>query len=274
MNDHRIEAHKVTKPIQLLAAWLVGLCVLDSAFLVAAAAFKEVPLACGILISAAVLNVPVFLYSLFLLQTKYRPEMQEDTYYATYLDKNTNRAVEVMKPSFRDARVDELCEEISLLRNQITHLNSPTVISGHGPNAHRTSDWDECRIALNDNHPDFWAIRKALKAASIPVAAIFGAVDGNGVPQKFVLAVNVDADPQLLQRALQELLKFSFEGIKLCERVQGSDQTEDIYAGSYALQEGYALITDELRRLIESGLEPLDLAVYVSKHIEKPSRMG
>ena len=192
--------------------------------------------------------------------------MQEDTYYATYLDKNTNKPIEVIKPSLRDHSLDELRDEVILLRNQITHLNTPQLAARL--EAPRTTDWSGCRIALNDHHPDFWAIRKALKAASIPIAHIFGSVNDNESPKKFVLAVNVNVDSQLLQKALQELIRFSFDGIKLCERDENSDQVEDIYAGSYALSEGYAPITDELRDMIERGIDPLDIAIHISKHIE------
>ena len=35
------------------------------------------------------MNVPLFLYLLFKLQTKFRAELQEDSYYSKYLDKTT-----------------------------------------------------------------------------------------------------------------------------------------------------------------------------------------
>lgn len=38
------------------------------------------------LVIASVVNVPVFIFALFLLQTKFRPQMQEDSYYAKYLE--------------------------------------------------------------------------------------------------------------------------------------------------------------------------------------------
>lgn len=266
MNEQRIEPHKVTKPIQLLAAWLVGLCILDGLFLGAAAAFKDFPLASGILILAAILNVPAFLYSLFLLQTKYRPEMQEDTYYATYLDKNTNKSVEVIKPSLRDHRFDEFREEFSLLRNQIAHLNTPQPLSvGNEADVSSKADWNECRIGVNIHHPNYWGIRKALKAASIPVTLTFGS--DIEPPSKFVLAINVDAAPELMQKALKELFKFPFDGVKLTTFDYENDTKEHIYVGSYALSDGFAPITDELRDLVQNDIDPLDLGIYVSKYM-------
>ena len=267
MSEQRIEPHKVTKPIQLLAAWLVGLCILTGSFLGAAVAFKDSQWACGILISAAVLNVPLFLYAFFRLQTKYRPEMQEDSFYATYLDKNTNREIEVIKPSLRDPRLDEIQKEVHLMRNQIMHVAlSPEVKSQGSKNAlHR--DWSNCRISINDLHPDFLAIRKALKKSGIPVAGIFGSLNNSHLPEKWILAVDVDCDPSLLQIALQELLKFSFDGVTLTKR-DGIDE-DHIYVGSYSFSDGYAPITDKLLELSRDGIDPVDFEYYVRKHDTK-----
>jgi hypothetical protein len=85
MNSSRIAPERVTRPIQLLAAWLVGLIVVDASFLMAAQQITRPDWASGLLVIAAVANVPVFIGALFLLQTKFRPEMQEDAFYAQYL---------------------------------------------------------------------------------------------------------------------------------------------------------------------------------------------
>lgn len=83
--DQRISPEKVTKPIQLLAAWLVGLTVVNASFLLGAQQIANPPWAASLLVIAAVANVPIFIGALFLLQTKFRPQMQEDSYYAQYL---------------------------------------------------------------------------------------------------------------------------------------------------------------------------------------------
>lgn len=83
--EQQISPEKVTKPIQLLAAWLSGLIIVDSLFL-AAARLLTAPAWIPVLLTiAAVGNVPLFLVCIFLLQTRFRPEMQEDAYYAQYL---------------------------------------------------------------------------------------------------------------------------------------------------------------------------------------------
>lgn len=85
MTDPHITPEKVTKPIQLLAAWLVGLVVVNASFLAGAQQISNPSWASGLLVIATVVNVPVFIGALFLLQTKFRPQMQEDSYYAQYL---------------------------------------------------------------------------------------------------------------------------------------------------------------------------------------------
>ena len=81
MSNERIQPDKVTKPVQLLAAWLAGLILRDSAFLASAARIHEPDWAAGALVIAAILNVSLFLGALFLMHTKFRPEMQKDVYY-------------------------------------------------------------------------------------------------------------------------------------------------------------------------------------------------
>lgn len=265
MTEQRIEPHKVTKPIQLLAAWLVGLCILTGSFLGSAVALGEQSWLCAVLVFAAILDVPLFLYALFLLQTKYRPEMQEDGYYATYLDKNTNRKVEVVKPSLRDPRLNDLLRDIADLRNQVIHASPMPGPLPDEAGLTAEQDWKDCRIAVNDYHPDFPAMRKALKMASIPVVDFFGSPNSE-LPKKWILSVDPDCDTSLLHRALAELLKFTFDGIALSQRIPEIDQNEHIYVGSYAWEEGYAPITEELRDLVKDGFELVDLAYYIRKH--------
>jgi hypothetical protein len=93
MPEQRINPEKVTKPIQLLAAWLVGLILVNASFLLGAQQITKPDWASSLLVIAAVLNVPVFIVALFLLQTKFRPQMQEDSYYAQYLQQERYQTV-------------------------------------------------------------------------------------------------------------------------------------------------------------------------------------
>lgn len=84
MAERGIEAEKITKPIQLVAAWFAALILLVGSFLGAAKTVNRpgwLPVLFGF---AAVLAVPFFALLVFRLQTKYRPELQEDPYYEKY----------------------------------------------------------------------------------------------------------------------------------------------------------------------------------------------
>ena len=89
VTDSGFEPAKITRPFQLLAAWLTGLIAVNAAFLAAAASIKAPLWVPAMLSIAAVVNVPLFLACVFLLQTKYRPQLQEDSYYSKYLERET-----------------------------------------------------------------------------------------------------------------------------------------------------------------------------------------
>lgn len=84
----KFKPEKITKPIQLLAVWFVGLIFIDGLFIFTSTKIEEVVLE-YFLVIASILNVPLFLYLLFKLQTKFRAELQEDSFYFKYLDRNS-----------------------------------------------------------------------------------------------------------------------------------------------------------------------------------------
>lgn len=89
-----IVAEKVTKPIQLLAAWLAGLVLVNGTFLAAAKVISQPYWLPAVLVIAAVVNVFVFLACMFILQTKFRAQLQEDSYYSQFLrDASTGEKV-------------------------------------------------------------------------------------------------------------------------------------------------------------------------------------
>jgi hypothetical protein len=84
MTQGSIEPDKITRPIQLAAAWFATLVLLVAAFLGAANTARRpswLPVLFGV---AAVLVVPFFAWLVLRLQTRYRPELQEDPYYSKY----------------------------------------------------------------------------------------------------------------------------------------------------------------------------------------------
>ncbi len=78
MERHKIEAHKITKPIQLMAVWFIALLLVDSIFLAAAAKINEPAWISLALVVSAIMFVPLFLAGVFLMQTVFRKELQED----------------------------------------------------------------------------------------------------------------------------------------------------------------------------------------------------
>lgn len=96
MSRETIQPYRVTRPFQLLAAWLVALIVLDGGFLTAARAIERPDWITPFLVIAAVTNVPVFLISLFVLLTRFRAELQEDQFYSVHLERN-NKVRELVR---------------------------------------------------------------------------------------------------------------------------------------------------------------------------------
>ena len=111
-----IYPEKITTPIQLLGAWLAGLLAIDSCFLIAASSMEQGSWQSVLLTIAAILNVPTFIGAVFLLQTKFRPELQEDSYYSTYLNQKTNQVVKVPREetllSNIQARIERIEHEL------------------------------------------------------------------------------------------------------------------------------------------------------------------
>lgn len=112
MPEPQITPHRITKPIQLLGAWLAGLAIIDGSFLTAAASIQSPTWVPGALVVASIVNVPLFLFGLFLLQTKFRPEMQEDSYYADYLQKKDSDTPAQAVPAKAKRPLRELAADI------------------------------------------------------------------------------------------------------------------------------------------------------------------
>lgn len=112
MSNHKITPEKVTRPIQLLAAWLTGLVIVDGSFLTVASYITSPEWAAGVLVVASVANVPLFLISIFLLQTKYRPEMQEDAYYSKYLEQQYSGKQTPPKPVDVQSQIKVISQDI------------------------------------------------------------------------------------------------------------------------------------------------------------------
>lgn len=257
MTDQQIHAHKVTKPIQLLAAWLVGLLLIDAMFLATALQLGSGSWERRALIIAAILNVPTFLAALFILQTKFRAELQEDTYYSEYLSKKTQEV-------FRLDPTNSLLSRLEVLEHHRGVSSTPTTeeAAQNPPSLRNTFEWGAWRVALNELHPQVDDIRTALKYSHIPLAEFFGNVDMGDSPDNWVISINESMPFPHRKHLLRTLSEFRFDGFHLWEPVREAEENEDVYVGSYGV-DNYTRFSDQLRTLLgNEDLEAADLDRY------------
>ena len=161
MSQDPIKPERITKPMQLLGAWLVGLLTVDVSFLTAAAQMGSASWHSGALVIAAILNVPVFIGALFLLQTKFRPELQEDSYYATYLSSKSNEPIKITKFEAQFAELEARIETSVQKRLAVPVGDAETSLS-------------TLTYGLNVNLPDKDKIATALSAVGVLGFSEFG----------------------------------------------------------------------------------------------------
>jgi hypothetical protein len=263
-----IQPQNVTRPIQLLAAWLVGLVCIDGTFLEVALRLEPGAWERGWLVLAAVLNVPAFLTAMFTLQTRFRAELQDDAHYAQYLSKKTSESLTVRRSDGGNdaAPAPRAVEPLpgAAMDAAVPAEPSPT-----------TLDWSPWRIAINDHLPRFAEMRAALRAAGIPVAEIFGNAQRatSEPPDNWVVSLN-RALPAAHKAALLRVLRpFGLDGFQLWRPVADADESEDVYIGSYGVAT-YARFTDELDALLAGNPDDADLDRYRRQYKVRDDRVG
>ena len=253
MNNQKVDPQKVTKPIQLLAAWLVGLIAVNGSFLSSAVAIGGSAWESSVLIIAAVVNVPMFLGAIFLLQTRFRPELQEDVFYSQYLDKKSNQIVTVKNDDHH---------EINTLKSEVKRLG---VLLKRAP-SREINNWGNWSIALNKLMPDYSEIRKSLRGKGIPLKSIFGDGENSEMPSNKIVAISNSLDSQSVITILRLISKFDIDGYVYFDPIHEIDP-EDVYIGAYGYDEGERLsdiipINDELRELLADSCDKADLNEY------------
>lgn len=208
------EPSRITRPIQLLAAWLSGLLLVNGSFLAAAIQLTDPTWLRPLLIIASVINIPVFLGAIFLLQTRFRPEMQEDVYYSEYLGKKMGNTPREITPQAIDSVRDLTQKNFEALKGRIVQLEEQQkkALSALAASTEKTSSrqlkevldevlsqtskhvgdkrqdisFDDKTIALNVNLSEFKQIAKVFHNHKIPIHEFFG--KGAGQPENFALA--------------------------------------------------------------------------------------
>jgi hypothetical protein len=233
VTEHPVRPERITKPIQLLAAWLAGLLAIDTCFLLAASRFPDSSWHASALVIAAIVNVPLFLLAVFLLQTRFRPELQEDSYYSTYLSAKTN---EVVKVSLSDSKVASLHEQLAQLEARLSRQTVETVARAN------EADLSTLTFGVNHHLKDRERIERKLRDLNIPENTVFGD-DVVEPPKGRNVSIALSLSPELTLRviALSKELKFkTYSFIANQESI-----SEDVLFGSYG----------DGRYRIDNGLE-------------------
>lgn len=219
MSDQRIIPSTVTKPIQLLAAWLVGLIAINGSFLAAASHITHPDWAPGVLVIAAVVDVPIFLACLFMLQTKFRPEMQEDEFYWKYLEKRYSvetaktELIEVTAPA-NAARIGEG------LKIPKIGVRQPSL------SAERTE------LQINDLLPSYPELRRAIAEEGYEISETFGSTSvGKDVPSPFIISIADRADIKTFQKVMRLAISRGLEGVAYAADPEWPNR---IYIGAYS----------------------------------------
>ncbi len=248
MSEKPFEPSTVTKPIQLLAAWLIGLILINTSFLGGAVAVHTPSWAPALLVIAAVANVPLFLFCLFMLQTKFRPEMQEDSFYNKYLERRYSeqtQKIEIVsvEGSENDGVMPRKSENIT-----IVNTKNSIVISDY-------------KIRANDLLENFQEIVNRLGQVGLKVDSTFGSTsEKKGRPEKFGLSVGSNSHIEVFQKVLSILLDFGLEYVAFAPE---SYSKGGIYIGSYIHEVDISVIKNVNRDLItdlmKEGLHEMEL---------------
>jgi hypothetical protein len=267
MTEPKISVHKVTKPLQLLATWLVGLIAVIGSFLSAAAFLTSPSWAPGFLIVIAALCVPLFLVCVFLLQTRFRPEMQEDTFYSKYLEMNqaiTGKDFSGINPDESMSHLKDLFIEgtqtiINLLHELGVNLQSITdqlasisdkdlsITDTHKKiadleakmadsskkiiNAKRIIVWKSNEIIVNDLLPNYEEITNKLVDNGIKISRTFGSTSESlEEPKEHIITFGNKVDIDLLRCLVNLLRPFGFDKIHY---TSWSYHSKKIFIGSY-----------------------------------------
>lgn len=251
--EQKIESHKINKPIQLLAAWLVGLILVNGSFLATAKVIEEPIWLRILLVIASIVNVPGFLISIFLLQTKFRAEMQEDSFYAEHLKQKYNKSngkVEVISEENQSLKRDiqsisqsnsKIIQVIESVQDEIINITNEIELLEKAPDksydnmssniknirqkiyytrqeideTRKEYDWKYIDVELNNLLDNFTEIKRALNSRNIKISNIFGSSSRyKGVPSQFLFSFGTDIPVANIQEMINILLDYGLDSIQ------------------------------------------------------------
>lgn len=254
MQENQIKPDKITKPIQLLAAWLIGLIILTGSLLTAAATISTPSWLPAFFAISAVSIIPVFLILIFLLQTKYRPEMQEDTFYSKYLDRNTMTFEYIDKPTANNIELNNLRNEIISIsektKNELNEVRQLIVTDGKKTKEekaietiiensdHRLEELKKIakitniELHVNVNLPKYSEISDVIIRMGFLKYVEFG--QGKTLPVPFLASFGREIPLDIIRDLVFKLIPFGLTYIKEIDSIGTSHRSNSIFLGSYA----------------------------------------
>ena len=192
MTQTTIQPGQVTRPFQLLAAWLAGLILTNGSFLGAASIMESPSWAAGTLVVAAIANTPLFLACLFLLLTKFRAEMQEDQYYTTYLERRYSQQTQQIEFA-----------EVSPVMEIVSDVPAPTSRRARVSRVASSSVVSSTVIAVNDLISGYKDIVKSMEASGYHIDRYFGSTSEKGEkPDNFIISFGMEVNIKAIQSAI------------------------------------------------------------------------
>ena len=122
MKDTKIEPDKIKTPIQLLVIWLIGLVVLVSGFITASTISRSPEWLNSMYGITAVSLIPIFIGLIFILQTKFRPELLGDDQYLEHKKLFKNFAPENVMTIGNDTKTSQNIEHCQNLEKERTNI--------------------------------------------------------------------------------------------------------------------------------------------------------
>jgi hypothetical protein len=253
MSAEKVNARYITKPIQLWAAWLVGLTTVVGIFL-GTAIYLPPGWERSALVVASIVYVPAFLIAAIVLQTVFRAELQEDLYYSRMVkNRKTDSLVTVSRLDALEAKLELALRDVSL------HLQGATALHIDEVKERLAIDWSNWKLALNNHHPRYSELKTAFSDAKIPIAIAFGEARA---PTKWIAAINENMPKELALQVLSIAARFSFDGFVFWTPIRDIGETEDVYIGSYG-QGPYILLTPEFHNAVS---DEFSLSEYMIIH--------
>lgn len=207
--------------------------------------------------------------------------MQEDHYYAQYLNKDTmtmeslseDRLIQIINDSFAElAKVQQF--EIESLKEKVTLLlpnSKETKENKKESTEFNFFDRSTTAIFVNQKLPNYLEIMDLL-LHKLRTGAInlFGDKLENNVPSIFLLSFGKNVSVKVLKVLIAELLKFGLTHLRIIEE---NVKSECIYIGSYAFgiindtPHETLRITDENLRNIHTMETTLEIYSYVKRNM-------